>query len=250
MKKGLTLATMFILIFSFTFAQKATKAPKEPKAPKESKEDAKKKKEEEKKIKDELKAYMKNPATYKAKMDEIQANKDSADARISRLTADLSAAQEQQAELQKKSTADDDQIKQLQDENTQVKETVAKEKENDMKGTPPSGTVYKVQLGIYNGFKVNKDFDQARYIGYEDVNGMNRYVISYFPDSLAAAQFVGDIRKLGIRDAFVAKYIDGQRVYEWNLNPKYRGKKVPDSLEDALNGNKPAKRAKKANSAE
>jgi len=241
MKKGLTLAAMMILLFSFGYSQKATK---------ESKEEAKKNKEELKKVKDELKNYMKHPEQYKAKMDEEQTNKDSADAKISRLTASLKEAQDQQAELQKKSTSDDDQIKLLQDENTQVKETVAKEKENDMKGTPPSGTVYKVQLGVYNGFKVNKDFDQPRYIGYEDVNGMNRYVISYFQDSLSAAQLVSDIRKLGIRDAFVAKYIDGQRVYEWNLNPKYRGKKVPDSLDDALNNNKPAKKGKKAKAAE
>jgi hypothetical protein len=63
---------------------------------------------------------------------------------------------------------------------------------------------------------------------------MNRYVISYFPDEETAKSFVADIRKLGIKDAFVSKYIDGVRVYEWDNNPKYKGKKVPASLSEAL----------------
>jgi hypothetical protein len=246
MKRGLTLAALIILMFNFGYSQKASKE----KPSKESKEEAKKNKEEIKKVKDELKNYLKHPEQYKAKMDEMQAAKDTGDAQVSRLTAALQSAQNDLDDAQKKAAASDDQVKQLQTENDTLKASVSTAKENDMKGTPPSGTVYKVQLGVYKGLNINKSFDQPRYIGYEDVGGMNRYVISYFPDSLTAAKLVTDIRKLGVRDAFVAKYIDGTRVYEWNLNPKYRGKKVPETLDEALDNGKPAKKGKKSKPAD
>ena len=232
MKKALTVVALIALLFNTGYAQKL------------SKQEAKKAKEEEKKIKDELKNYMKHPEAYKAKMDGIQADKDTADAQIARLKADLKASQDSEAELQKKAAAADEQTKTLQDENAKLNDAVVAAKEGDMKSAAAKGTVYKVQLGMYKGFNINKYFDQPRYIGYEEVDGMNRYVISYFPDQETALKFVADIRKLGIKSAFVAKYIDGTRVYEWSENPKYKGKKAPDSLEDALNSGKPAKKGK------
>lgn len=234
MKKGLTVIVLMTLFFSNGYSQKT------------SKEDAKREKEETKKIKDELKNYMKHPEEYKARMDAAQTDKDSSDAQLSRLRADLKAARDNAEELQKKVNMGDEQTKLLQDENNRLNEAVTAAKQADMKSTPSKGTVYKVQLGMYKGFNINKLFEQARYIGYEEVDGMNRYVISNFDDEKTALDFVADIRKMGVRDAFVAKYIDGTRVYEWSENPKYKGKKVPDSLEDALNSGKPAKKGKHA----
>ncbi len=240
MKKAITVVALIALLINIGYAQKASKADAQQK-----KEEAKKNKDEYKKIKDELKNYMKHPEQYKAKMDANQADKDSADAQLSRLKADLKASQDNEAELQKKVAAADDQTKTLQDENAKLNEAVTAAKETDMKSSTAKGTIYKVQLGMYKGFNINKYFDQPRYIGYEEVDGMNRYVISYFPDQETALKFVADIRKLGLKQAFVAKYIDGTRVYEWSENPKYKGKKVPDSLEDALGATKPAKKGKK-----
>ena len=225
MRKGLTLVALITLLFNYGYSQKLSK-------------------DEAKNIKNELKEYMKHPETYKAKMDEEKANKDASDAQITSLKSDLDAAKASADDLQKKVTADEDQIKQLQEDADKAKEAVAAAKEADVKGTPSTGTVYKIQLGMYKGFNVNKYFDQPRSIGYEQVDGMNRYVIGHFPDEQTALKFVDDIRKLGIRDAFVAKYIDGQRVYEWSENPKYKGKKVPNSLEEALGQGKPAGKGK------
>ncbi|MES2622727.1 MAG: hypothetical protein V4615_17895 [Bacteroidota bacterium] len=116
---------------------------------------------------------------------------------------------------------------------------------NYVNATAKRGTVYKVQFGLYKNFNITKYFDQPRYIGYEDENGMNRYVISDFVDENVAMNFVEDVRRMGIKDAFVAKYIDGQRVYEWSKNPKYKGKRVPSSLEQALEMEKKGKKGKK-----
>jgi hypothetical protein len=80
--------------------------------------------------------------------------------------------------------------------------------------TPTEGTVYKIQLGLYKKFNINKYFEDLKYIGYEIVDGKNRYVIGYFNDEQTAQSFVKDVRKMGIKDAFVAKYVDGKRIYE------------------------------------
>ena len=226
MKKGLTIAALFALLFNFGYAQKLPK-------------------DEAKRIKDELKEYMKHPETYKAKVDEQKAAQDASDAQITSLKGELETAKATADDLQKKVADSDAKITQMQEESDKAKEAVVAAKETDMKNTP-KGTVYKIQLGMYRGLNINKYFDQSRYLGYEEIDGMNRYVISYFPDEETALKFVSDIRKLGIRDAFVAKYIDGTRVYEWSENPKYKGKKVPNSLEEALGQGKPAQKGKPA----
>lgn len=114
-----------------------------------------------------------------------------------------------------------------------------------MNNTGKTGTVYKVQIGLYKKYNINKYFEEPRFIGYELEGGLNRYVISDFTDEGTAMNFVDDVRRMGIKDAFVAKYIDGQRVYEWNKNPKYKGKPVPTSLEEALELEKASKKGKK-----
>ena len=98
-------------------------------------------------------------------------------------------------------------------------------------------------------FNINKYFDQPRYIGYEEVDGMNRYIISYFPEEEIAKKFVADVRKMGVKDAFVSKYIDGQRVYEWSKNPKYAGKPEPASLQEHLENEKKEKARNKKQTA-
>ena len=225
MKKGLTVAALVALLFNFGYSQKLPK-------------------DEAKRIKDELKEYIKHPESYKAKMDEQNASKQACDDQNTKLKSELDASKASADDLQKKVAEYDEKLTQMQQENDKAKEVVAKEAET--KTAPSKGTVYKIQLGMYKGFNVNKYFDQPRTIGYEEVDGMNRYVVSYFPDEETALKFVADIRKLGVRDAFVSKYIDGTRVYEWSENPKYKGKKVPNSLEEALGQGKPEKKGKPA----
>jgi len=201
---------------------------------------------EKKRLKDELKMYEKDLAGYKAKMEDIRATMDSNEAEIKRLKDDVAYASTKQAEQENKIAQLASDLKKAQDEAAILRgehvedadpQVVAKA-QTAMSNAKQSGTVYKVQIGLYKQFNINKYFEQPRYIGYEEVDGMNRYIISYFPDEDVAMNFVQDVRKMGIRDAFVSKYIDGERVYEWNKNPKYFGKKEPQSLEEALQMNK------------
>jgi hypothetical protein len=236
---------IFILsiLTAFTFGlSQAAFVPKKEKEPKKSKEDQNSSKEEKKKAEadkkaliQELKNYEKNPDSYKAKKEEIQEQLDGDQTKMKQMQSDLSDAQNKQADAEKKANDDESQLKALQD---QIEALKGKGGDGGSNGgevvNTSKGTAYKVQLGLYRGLNVNRSFDNPRAIGYEQVDGMNRYVIGTFPDEQSAQNFVADIRKLGIHDAFVAKYIDGTRVYEWDNNPKYKGKKVPSSLNEAL----------------
>ncbi len=222
-------------------------------------------KEERKRLKAELSAYGKDLEGYKAKMEDLHNTLDSNEAEIKRLKDDLAYSSTHQAELDNKIADFDKQLIKCNEENLMLKgynaangftpagsSSPADETTNGqqvpapagLNNAPQSGTVYKVQIGLYKEFNINKYFAEPRFIGYEDVDGMNRYIISYFPDEEIAKSFVADVRKMGIKDAFVSKYIDGQRVYEWNKNPKYFGKKEPASLQEALEIDKQEKKKK------
>lgn len=206
-------------------------------------------KEEKKRLKDELKGYMSDLSGYRAKMEDIRITLDSNDAEIRRLKDDLAFAMAKQAELENKVQ---DYIKELErchEENNILKGNpspntdtlLVQEVMASMNSVPEEGVVYKVQFGLYEKFNINKYFEKPRYIGYETVDGLNRYIISYFSSEEVAMQFVEDVRRMGIKDAFVAKYINGERVYEWSKNPKYKGKPEPASLQDAIEMNKKKK---------
>jgi hypothetical protein len=236
MKKRLSIIVCFAAFVSITFAQDLSK-------------------EEKKRLREEIKNYSNDLAGYKAKMDDIRNTLDSNEAEIKRLKDDIAYASTKQAELENKVADFDTQLTVCHEENNVLKgytgtaaatgpvDTALTQKVlSGLNNAPQKGTVYKVQIGLYKQFNINKYFEQPRYIGYEEVDGMNRYIISYFPDEEVAKNFVADVRKMGIKDAFVSKYIDGERVYEWSKNPKYQGKPEPASLQEALENDKKGKK--------
>jgi|LakMenE01Jun11ns_1017448.scaffolds.fasta_scaffold9834051_1 hypothetical protein len=76
----------------------------------------------------------------------------------------------------------------------------------------PAGTVYGVQMGSYKFFDLTKYYGADKYmIAFFD-NEAHQYVISYFSNFEDADACKKDIRKLGIKDAFVTQYTDGKRV--------------------------------------
>ncbi|MBK7149310.1 MAG: hypothetical protein IPH78_10950 [Bacteroidetes bacterium] len=230
MKKNIAILSLFT---AFTFTLSAQELSKD----------------EKKRLKDELKNYMSDLAGYKAKMQDIRSTLDSNEAEIKRNKDDIAFLSTKQAELENRIADFDKEVVKCNEELNILKGNPAPgtdpEKINAVMGTinnaAQKGTVYKVQIGLYKEFNINKYFDQPRYIGYEEVDGMNRYIISYFPDESVATQFVEDVRKMGVKDAFVSKYIDGVRVYEWSKNPKYKGLTEPATLQEHLENEKKRK---------
>jgi hypothetical protein len=225
MKKVLTLSIITLVAINFCAAQELTK-------------------DEKKRLRDELKIYMSDLNGYKAKKDDIQATLDSNEAQIKSLKEQVKS----QEDIRMKMAAYEAEINKVKNENSELKSfndvkvekavaEVVSQKMDSISLTLPkggaatasnttapskstkqasskveAGITYKIQIGLYKQFNINRYFDDAKDISYEIVDGKNRYVISSFDNEQTAEQFVQDVRKMGIKDAFVAKYVDGKRV--------------------------------------
>lgn len=180
---------------------------------------------EKQKLKNELKSYMSDLEGYKAKKDDIQITLDSNEAEIKSLKDELAYTIINQSEMTNKVAAYEAEVKKLLAENEELKnwnDSAAAEANENATATAAGptetaekGTVFKVQIGNYKLFNATKHFEKPRYISYETAGETNRYVIGSFSDRKAAFGFLEDIKRMGITDAFVAKYINGKRVEGW-----------------------------------
>ncbi|MFN8309659.1 MAG: hypothetical protein U0T73_06825 [Chitinophagales bacterium] len=183
-------------------------------------------KEDKKKVLTELKKYKKNPQSYQRMMEHYKTTIDSDQIAIKNWRDEALTAATKQVELEQK----------IASLSTDLAECQTKPvPECPKAGTVPTkGTIYKVQMGLFDKFNINNYFNEVKVITPEEVEGMNRYVVSYFTDEETARSFVQDLRKLGLKDAFAAKYVDGQRVYEWDKNEKMKGRRAPASLREMV----------------
>lgn len=181
-------------------------------------------KEQKKQLKNELKNYKKNLEGYYQQKQTAQKESEDKSLQMQKLKDDLAVAEGQKAELEKRLAA----------ANRLLGECESRPPKTIDPAEIPMGTVYKVQIGFYKNYDITANFNTPKFIGYEDVEGYKRYIISSFSTEEEAEKLKNDLRGLGIKDAFVAKYVDKQRVFEWEKNPKYKGKKAPESWKDVV----------------
>jgi hypothetical protein len=166
-------------------------------------------KDEKKAIKTELKGYQKDPAGFKRMMDKNKETIDSNNAQlelrkatINQLSASITTAQSRVTELE-------GQLKECQDKPAPKCPDCTV-----VTTTPTTGVIYKVQMGLFRKFDMNKYLADPKYLTVENAGGMNRYAVSYFKEKEEAQHFADQLIKMGIRGAFVAKYENGERVTE------------------------------------
>lgn len=182
MKKMLLMLVVFSTIFVFADAQSLSK-------------------QEKKQIKKELKSYKKNPESYVAGKEKTKNELQDLKNEISSLKDELSLRNSEIGTLK-------DEIAALKIKNLEL-ENAAKEAEQ----APELG--YRVQIGYYKVFDINKYLAEPKTVVSEEIDGANRYSIGYFTDLQQAVEFRNDLRKMGIKDAFVSKYHRGTRDMEF-----------------------------------
>ena len=181
---------------------------------------------EKKAIKKTLKEYKKNPAQYKSMIENYKATIDTNEAQLDASKKEMLAVNTKLFNTEKELASVKQELEECKNKPVPTCP--------DPGATPKTGTVYKVQFGLYEKFDLTGYFDAAKYMGVEKVEGLNRYLLGYFDTEEQAEHFVADMRKMGIKDAFVAKYTDGARVMEWNKNPNYKGKAAPATIRETL----------------
>lgn len=83
----------------------------------------------------------------------------------------------------------------------------------------PSGTCYQVQIGVYKNTNLMQYLTEPKYVGYQLDQDLVRYHIGYFTNYIEAKNFLDIVRKMGIKDAFIAEYMNGERIIYTNNNP-------------------------------
>lgn len=74
------------------------------------------------------------------------------------------------------------------------------------------GLVYRVQIGAYVFYEMNAQPQEGQDFQEEKSDGYNKYVIGNFRTYDDATGFRNELRKMGLKDAWVVPYIDGLRV--------------------------------------
>jgi TolA-binding protein len=169
---------------------------------------------EKKEWKKKAKEFSKNPASLK----EFTEAKQSAENNLTQVNGQMKQLQSTISDKNARIAELEDQISSMRGELTSAKTELAQLKEN-----PPinpmdfsKGVVYKVQVGAFKNKDLSKYFDNNPNFGGEaagkDANDPQRITIGIFRDYWEADTFKKYMRDMGVKDAWIVPYKDGQRV--------------------------------------
>ena len=186
-------------------------------------------KEEKKELKSQLKEYMKHPETYQKLISNYRTTIDSQNSEIAQRKATIYQLSNRNNDLE-------NQVTSLQG---QLKACTSKPAPEcppcpEPGAIPSTGTIYKIQIGLFKNLDMSGYLKDPKYFGLEKDEDKNRYVISYFNTKEDAETFITELRKLGVRGAFAAKYENGQRIFETDKKSKAK----PVSEKPAATGKK------------
>lgn len=183
-------------------------------------------KEEKKELLEQIKSMKKNPAMLK-KMKQNMADKDQViEEQIEEITILKNDMETRNQEIAKLS--DELQVMEANRIEAETK-AAASNPANYTGGDAPldhQGTKYRIQIGLFQNFNITHLFDQPKYIVHEDVNGLHRYSVGNFDSEADAEAFKLELRRLGIKDAFVTTYLDGARIDDKPMAKTPQPKKV------------------------
>jgi outer membrane murein-binding lipoprotein Lpp len=193
MKKGIILCFCLVLIAASTstFAQLSKKEKKE--------------------WKKKAKEYSKNPTDLKQLTEDKQAAENSASAANAKVTELQSTVSDKNAKIAEL----EDQLSQTRGQLTAAKAELAQQKETPVVNSMDfsKGVVFKVQVGAFKNKDLQKYFDNNPNFGGEAKEGEpQKITIGIFRDYWEADTFKKYMRDMGVKDAWIVPFKDGQRV--------------------------------------
>jgi outer membrane murein-binding lipoprotein Lpp len=168
-------------------------------------------KKEKKEWKKKAKEYAKNPTNLK----QLTEDKQAADNTVSTLNAKVTEMQSTVSDKNAKIAELEDQLSQMRGQLTTAKAELAQLKENPVVNTMDfsKGVVFKVQVGAFKNKDLAKYFDNNPNFGGEAKDGEpQKITIGIFRDYWEADVFKKYMRDMGVKDAWIVPFKDGQRV--------------------------------------
>lgn len=172
-------------------------------AQKKSKEDKALEKEWKKKLGEvdplQYKQLVEESATAKAEASELSGKVSNLQNELSSKTTEVEQLKAQVEELKKKSAEE-------------VESNVTRNSPN-AKTAVAKGVVFKVQIGAFRNKDLSKYFENnPNFSGDVDGDGTKKYTIGYFGEYWEADNFKKYLREMGVKDAWIVPYKNGQRV--------------------------------------
>jgi len=168
-------------------------------------------KQEKKEWKKKAKEFSKNPANLKQLTEEKQA----ADAQVTELNQKFTQLQSSVSDKDARIAELEDQLSQSRTQLTTVSAELAQLKESPVANPMDfsKGVVFKVQIGAFKNKDLAKYFENNPNFGGEVKEGEPQKVtIGIFRDYWEADTFKKYMREMGVKDAWIVPYRDGQRV--------------------------------------
>lgn len=134
-----------------------------------------------------------------------------------RLKNEASALSAKMMSIDDQMSSKDTEISRLKAELKDMEAKLAEEQSSNVTGTgkkmTSKGVVFKVQIGAFRNKDLTKYFENNQnFSGDVDADGVKKYTIGYFGDYWEADRFKKYLREMGVKDAWIVPYKDGQRV--------------------------------------
>jgi vacuolar-type H+-ATPase subunit I/STV1 len=170
-------------------------------------------KQEKKEWKKKAKQYAKAPANLK----QFTEDKQNADNQVAALNKRLADLQRSMGDKDARIAELEDQLSQMRSQLSSARAEIAQLKANPSANISPMdfsrGVVFKVQVGAFKNKDLSKYFDNNPNFGGEvRENEPQRVTIGIFRDYWEADEFKKYMREMGVKDAWIVPYRDGQRV--------------------------------------
>jgi hypothetical protein len=167
-------------------------------------------KKEKKEWKKAAKKYKQQPETLK----QLTEDKQAADASVASLNQKVSQMQATISDKDAKIAQLEDELSQMRGQLTSARAELAALKENPVNSMDFSkGVVFKVQIGAFKNKNLAKYFENNPNFGGEARdNEPQKLTIGIFRDYWEADTFKKYMREMGVKDAWIVPYKDGQRV--------------------------------------
>jgi chromosome segregation ATPase len=166
---------------------------------------------EKKEWKKKAKEFAKNPANLK----QLTEDKEAAEGQVSSLNDRLTKLQATMSNKDARLADLEDQLAQARAQATSARAELAQLKSspvvNEMDFS--QGVVFKVQIGAFKNKDLQKYFDNNPNLGGEvKENEPQKITLGIFRDYWQADEFKKYMREMGVKDAWIVPYRDGQRV--------------------------------------
>ncbi len=152
-----------------------------------------------------------SPEQFKRMYDEnasLKQEVSSLQGQLSSIQSNLGEKDAQVAELSEQNQALEAQVAEMQAATSSREEEATEGASVDM-----SGVIFKVQIGAFRNKDLTKYFNNNPNFGGEvDEDGVQRVTLGVFRDYWEADTFKKYLREMGVNDAWIVPYKDGQRV--------------------------------------